>query len=84
MLDESGGCRGCGTAWKLAEEGHEVTLVMPDPMVGRELQRVAADVPLRKILGRLGVRFIVEASILEWHGDGATVLSHCDGSRTLS
>ena len=82
VLDEGGGWRGCGTAWKLAEDGHAVTLVTPDPMVGRELQRVAADAPLRRILARLGVRFVVEASILEWEGDGATILSHCDGSRT--
>jgi len=81
LLDESGGWRGCGTAWKLAEEGHEVTLVTPEPMVGRELQRVAADLPLRKVLARLGVRFIVEHGISEWHGDGATVVSLLDGGR---
>lgn len=80
LLDEAGGWRGCGTAWKLAEEGHEVTLVTPDPMVGRELQRTAADGPLRRTLGKLGVAFVLESSILEWHGNGATVVSHLDGS----
>ncbi|MCK0197208.1 FAD-dependent oxidoreductase [Ancylobacter sp. 6x-1] len=82
LLDESGGWRGCGTAWKLAEDGHEVTLVTPDPMIGRNLQHPAADGPLRKTLATLGVRFVVESSILEWHGDGATVISHLDGSRS--
>ncbi|CDX52846.1 NADH:flavin oxidoreductase/NADH oxidase [Mesorhizobium plurifarium] len=79
LLDEGGGWRGCGTAWKLAEDGHNVTLITPDPMVGRELQRVAADAPLRRTLANLGVRFVLESSILQWHGNGATVLSHLDG-----
>lgn len=83
LLDESGGWRGCGTAWKLAAEGHQVTLLTPDPMVGRELQRMAADLPLRKALARLGVRFVVEHSVLEWHGDGATVVSHLDDAEHL-
>ena len=39
VLDEGGNWKGCGTAWKLAEDGHEVTLVTPDPLVGKELQR---------------------------------------------
>lgn len=81
LLDEGGGWRGCGTTWKLAEDGHEVTLITPDSMVGKELQRTAADFPLRKTLGGLGVAFITEASILEWHGDGATVLSHLDDQK---
>ena len=43
LLDEGGNWKGCGTAWKLAEDGHEVTLITPDPLVGKELQRTAAD-----------------------------------------
>ncbi|QPN27648.1 FAD-dependent oxidoreductase [Brucella sp. BO2] len=76
LLDEGGGWRGCGTAWKLAEDGHRVTIVTPDPLVGKELQRTAADVPLRHILRRAGVNWITEASILEWHGDAATLVDH--------
>lgn len=79
LLDEGGGWRGCGTAWKLAEDGHRVTVVTPDPLVGRELQRTAADVPLRRILRRAGVDWITEASILEWHGDAATLVDHNTG-----
>jgi hypothetical protein len=37
---------------------------------------MAADLPLRQVLARLGVRFVLEHSVLEWHGDGATVVSH--------
>lgn len=81
LLDEGGGWRGCGTAWKLAEEGHQVTIVTPDPFVGKELQRTAADVPLRQTLRRLGVQWIVEASIAEWRGDGATLVDHNTGER---
>ena len=81
LLDEGGGWRGCGTAWKLAEEGHQVTIVTPDPFVGKELQRTAADVPLRQTLRKLGVEWITEASIAEWRGDGATLVDHNTGER---
>ncbi|MDR0808526.1 MAG: dihydrodipicolinate synthase family protein [Gemmobacter sp.] len=74
LLDENGGWCGCGTAWKLAEDGHEVTLVMLDPMVGRELQRTSADSALRRTLNHLKVRFVVESSVHEWHGNAATLV----------
>ncbi|MEM7223226.1 MAG: FAD-dependent oxidoreductase [Pseudomonadota bacterium] len=80
LLDEAGNWRGCGTAWHLAEQGHEVTLVTPDPMVAKELARTAADFPLRKRLAGLGVAFQLETVVDEWHGDGATVTSLLDGS----
>jgi 2,4-dienoyl-CoA reductase-like NADH-dependent reductase (Old Yellow Enzyme family)/thioredoxin reductase len=81
LLDEGGGWRGCGTAWKLAEDGHQVTIVTPDPFVGKELQRTAADVPTRQALRKLGVDWIVESSIVEWHGNGATILDHNTAER---
>ncbi len=81
LVDEGGGWRGGGTAWKLAEEGHAVTIVTPDPFVGKELQRTAADVPMRQALKKLGVQWIVEASIAEWHGNGATLIDHNTGDR---
>ncbi|MEC8843098.1 MAG: FAD-dependent oxidoreductase, partial [SAR324 cluster bacterium] len=46
ILDEGGNWKGCGTALKMAEEGHQVVLITPDPLVGKELQRTAADYPL--------------------------------------
>lgn len=79
LLDETGNWRGCGTAWHLAEQGHVVTLVTPDPLVGKELQRVAADLPLRRRLTALGVTFVTEALIKTWHGDGATLMRVLDG-----
>ncbi len=82
VLDETGGWRGGGTAWKLAEDGHEVTLVTPDAMVGRELVRVAADYPLRKRLAQLGVRFITEHGLTGWGNGGATALSALTGAET--
>jgi 2,4-dienoyl-CoA reductase-like NADH-dependent reductase (Old Yellow Enzyme family)/thioredoxin reductase len=81
LLDEGGGWRGCGTAWKLAEGGHQVTIITPDPFVGKELQRTAADVPLRRVLRKLGVRWIPEVSVVEWHGNGATLIDHNTGER---
>jgi NADPH-dependent 2,4-dienoyl-CoA reductase/sulfur reductase-like enzyme len=82
VVDEGGNWRGAGTAWYLAERGHEVTIVTPDPMVGKELQRSAADVPLRRKLAALGVRFVVEAAVQEWlgNGGGADVLDLLTGS----
>ena len=54
ILDEGGNWKGCGTALKMAEEGHQVVLITPDPLVGKELQRTAADYPLRQKLAQLG------------------------------
>lgn len=82
VLDEAGNWRGCGTAWHLAEKGHTVTIVSPDAMIAKELQRPAADLPLRKRLAQLGVAFVVDAAIMAWHGDGADVLSFLTGDTT--
>lgn len=79
LLDEAGGWRGLGTAWKLAEEGHEVTILSPDPFIGKELQRTTADVPLRRALAKLGVNWVLEVSVLEWDGKGATLIDHNTG-----
>ncbi len=80
VLDEGGNWRGCGTAWHLAEAGRQVTIVTPDPMVGKELQRTAADYPLRRRLAGLGVSFVTETAILAWTGEGAHTVSLLDGS----
>jgi pyruvate/2-oxoglutarate dehydrogenase complex dihydrolipoamide dehydrogenase (E3) component len=78
-MDDGGNWKGCGTAWKLAEDGYEVTLVTPDALVGKELQRMAADVPLRRTLARLGVRFLTESAVTHWNGATARVVSLLDG-----
>ena len=80
LLDEGGNWKGCGTAWKLAEEGHQVILVTPDPFVGKELQRTAADYPLRQRLAKLGVRFVLESAITKWSREGAEILCFLDGN----
>ena len=80
VLDDGGNWRGCGTAWHLAEQDHAVTLLTPEGMVGKELARSAADVPLRSALTRLGVAFITDSAIKQWHGDGATIVNLLDGS----
>lgn len=78
LLDDGGNWRGCGTAWHLAEHGHDVTLLTPDAMVGKELVRSAADFPLRRALKRLGVSFETDAAVKAWHGDGATIVNLLD------
>jgi pyruvate/2-oxoglutarate dehydrogenase complex dihydrolipoamide dehydrogenase (E3) component len=80
LLDDGGNWRGCGTAWHLAEHGHDVTLLTPDAMVGKELVRSAADFPLRRALKRLGVGFETDAAVKAWHGDGATIINLLDAS----
>ncbi len=80
LLDDGGNWKGCGTAWRLAEDGHEVTLVTPDAFVGKELQRMAVDAPLRRALVRLRVRFITESAIVHWDGKSALVASLLDGT----
>lgn len=79
VLDEGGNWRGCGTAWRLAQDGHAVTIVTPDPLIGKELQRSATDWPLRRALAQLGVRFITDAAICEWSADGAVTQSLLTG-----
>jgi 2,4-dienoyl-CoA reductase-like NADH-dependent reductase (Old Yellow Enzyme family) len=83
VLDEGGGWRGVGTAWTLAERGHKVTLVTPDPFVGRELARSAADGPARRRLAALGVATRVETGILRWHGNGVTLGNFLTGAEEI-
>ena len=80
LLDDGGNWRGSGTALHLAEQGHDVTLVTAFAMAGHELQRNAADFPLRQRLHQLGVKVLTDSVVKEWHGDGATVASLFDGS----
>ncbi|MEM7041382.1 MAG: FAD-dependent oxidoreductase [Pseudomonadota bacterium] len=80
VLDEGGNWRGAGTAWHLAEMGKKVTIVTPDPMIGKELQRTTADFPLRRRLAVLGVAFVTESGILEWTGESARIISLLDDS----
>jgi len=82
LLDEGGNWRGTGTAWYLADKGHDVTLVTPDPYVGKELLRTGGDAQIRSNLRRAGVRFMVESVITHWHGDHAEIRSLLDDSTT--
>ncbi|MHA7971946.1 oxidoreductase [Rhizobium sp. CAU 1783] len=83
VVDETGGWKGCGTAWKLAEQGHQVVLVTPDALVGKELQRTAADIALRRTLSGLGVQFRTETSVESWQGNSATLRSHLTGANEV-
>ena len=75
VLDEGGHWKGIGTAWHLAEAGYEVTIVTPDALIARDLQRSATDFPARKTLAGLGVRFITESAITGWSDQGARCMS---------
>ena len=80
VLDEGGNWRGTGTAWYLADKGHEVTIVTPDELVGKELLRTTVDSKIRAALKKLGVSFFVESVIERWHGDRAEIRSLLDRS----
>jgi len=80
VYDEGGNWRGAGTAWFLADQGKQVTLVTPDAMVGKELARTAADGPLRRALAKLGVVTRTEHCIARWHGNGATLVNLLTGA----
>jgi pyruvate/2-oxoglutarate dehydrogenase complex dihydrolipoamide dehydrogenase (E3) component len=73
LLDEGANWKGGGTALALAEAGHEVTIVTPAGMVAKEVERTAADIPIRKRLRELGARFVTDAAVREWRGDAAVV-----------
>ncbi|MGL6208951.1 MAG: FAD-dependent oxidoreductase [Paracoccaceae bacterium] len=73
VYDEGGTWRGVGTAWALAEQGKQVIIVTPDPYVGKEITRTAADGAARRRLAQLGVTFRTEHCIARWHGNGATL-----------
>lgn len=83
LYDEGSNWRGVGTAWWLAEQGHRVTIVTPQPYVGQEISRTAADGAARRALAQKGARFITESLIARWHGNGATVRSLLTGDETL-
>ncbi len=83
VLDEGGNWKGGGTALYLLDKGHRVTIVTPDPMVGKELARTAADYPLRKRLRSAGAQFLVESGIVDWTARGARVRCFLDGSEQL-
>jgi len=79
VLDEGGHWKGIGTAWHLAEAGHEVTIVTPDAVIARDLQRSATDFPARRTLARHGVRFVTESAITGWSQQGARCVSLLTG-----
>jgi len=79
VYDEGGNMRGVGTAWHLAEAGKKVTIVTPDPFVGKELSRTSADIPIRARLAKLGTDMLTERAIVEWRGDSAIVRNLLNG-----
>ena len=83
MLDEGGNYKGVGTAWHLAEAGHQVTIVTPDPQVGKELVRTAIDGPVRMRLAKLGARFLVESALADFKNGKATIVNLLDNGESI-
>ena len=80
VYDEGGNMRGVGAAWYLAETGKQVTLVTPDPFVGKELSRTSADIPIRAKLAQLSVQMLTKHAILNWSGNEARLRNLLDGA----
>ena len=83
VLDERGQWCGVGTAWHLAEAGHDVTLITPKPMIAQDLVRSATDLPARRSMAALGVTFITESALVEWYGDAVEYASLLTGETQL-
>jgi 2,4-dienoyl-CoA reductase-like NADH-dependent reductase (Old Yellow Enzyme family) len=85
VLDDLGDWRGVGTALLLAEAGHTVTVVTPDPVIASKLHDSAADGPLRHRFAQAGGRSITSAALLAWTPDGATIDATAGGDvRTVA
>ena len=80
VYDEGGNWRGVGTAWALAEQGRQVTIVTPEAFVGKEIARTAADGPARRRMAQLGVKMLTEHCLTRWHGNGVTVRNMLTGA----
>ena len=79
VYDEGSNWRGVGTAWALAEQGKQVTIVTPEPFVGKELARTNADGAARRRMAQLGVTFVTEHCLTRWHGNGVTIKNMLTG-----
>jgi 2,4-dienoyl-CoA reductase-like NADH-dependent reductase (Old Yellow Enzyme family)/pyruvate/2-oxoglutarate dehydrogenase complex dihydrolipoamide dehydrogenase (E3) component len=82
LVDDLGDWRGLGTAWFLAERGHQVVIVTPHPLVGFNIQRTNADYAVRAKLAQLGTTWHTDAVVTEWTGTHAVVRSLLDGHET--
>jgi 2,4-dienoyl-CoA reductase-like NADH-dependent reductase (Old Yellow Enzyme family)/thioredoxin reductase len=82
LVDDGGNWRGCGTAWHLAEQGRQVTLLTADPFVGRDLVRTSADWTIRPKLRQLGATFLTDSVVTAWHGDAAGIRNLLTGAES--
>ncbi len=82
IVDDVGTWKGVGTALHLTERGHDVAIVTPYPVIGRELTRTGADLTVREKLRQAGTRFYPEAAVTEWTGEHAVVMDLLDGSES--
>jgi len=80
LLDDLGDWRGLGTALRLAEAGHEVTITASAAVVGGGLFHSAADVPLRRRFVAAGGTMRPHTVVLGWDGGGAKIRSTLTGA----
>ena len=80
LLDDVGTWKAGGTALQMVKKGHELSIVTPYPVVGREITRTGADLALRERLRKAGTRFYCESVVTEWTGNQAGIMDLLDGS----
>jgi len=73
VLDDIGFWPGTGTALKLAEDGHAVTLVAKDAYIAAPMGRVQSDKAIRKALAAAGADLRPQSAVTAWTGDAATI-----------
>ena len=84
FLDDLGTWKGVGTALHLTELGHDVSIVTPHPIVGREVTRTGADLAVREKLRAAGTCFYTESAVFEWLGDHAIIVDLLNGRKRES
>lgn len=80
MVDDVGTWKGVGTALYLTERGHQVSIVTPYPVIGRELTRTGADLTVREKLRQAGTSFYPESAVTNWTGERAMIMDLLNGA----
>ena len=80
VLDDIGGWPAAGTALKLAEDGHDVTLVTREGAVALDAARMGVDKALRKGLAKAGVDMRTMSAVMRWTGNGAIIRHLASGA----
>ena len=80
MIYRTGGGLELGSCWR--KRGHDVTVATATPMLAKDLEHTAADVPLRRRFGRAGGEALVNTIVTSWSNGTAEFLDTITGETT--